>query len=72
MLKTITDNFPHLSATVKHVADVTAGTVGVTLPIAFWLDKLVNPAITALVGIATLIWLIYRIKEIRRNLNKDD
>lgn len=63
---------PQDHETIKHAADAIAVSAGVGTSAAFWLSEIINPLLSALVLIATLIWTVYRIREMRdkRQMNK--
>ena len=46
----------------KNVGDAVVIPTGVVVSISYWITDIINPLITALIGLMTIIWLFYRIK----------
>lgn len=61
----MSDVVSHAGETAKHITDGTAVTAWVTV-----FTQVFNPLLEAGVLIATLVWMVYRIIEIKTNLKK--
>jgi len=65
------------SETIKNALDAVVISGGLGATISYWVGSIINPILTGLVLLGTLIWTYYRIQDLRdkrehRKRNKDD
>lgn len=53
------------SEQIKHVTDAIIVPAGIGASVAWWMAELVNPFLTGLVLLTTVVWTVYRIIDIR-------
>ena len=58
----------HISDKSKHAIDMAAVALGGTATVSHWITEIINPILTSMISIATLVWLYYRVQEIRSKI----
>lgn len=56
----------HLEA-AKTIGDAVIIPAGVVVSASYWLTEIISPLVTILVGLMTIIWIGFRIRESKKN-----